>query len=434
MGAPRVVFRRPPLGVVALVMLIGVVLWMRWSTIAGGQWVDLDVYTRAGASILRGESLYDVSVKDLPFTYPPFAAALFTPLSLVPVEVSRWLFTAGSLICYVAIVVIGVQSTRIGWLLGGVVGAAGLALEPFFLNISLGQINLYLILMVILDCLVVPARHRGWLVGLAAGIKIVPGAFVLYFALKRDWPAVRRAVTGFAVSVVLGAFVAPRDSWSYWSGGFMDVSRIGADVAPRGDNQSLSAEFLRLTHDVNAPWVVLVALSALTMLFAALVAKRQLDAERPLDAVVALGLGSVLASPVSWTHHWLWVVPLLLVTVSRRWWITSYALGIVFLVGPMWLVPMYNFREFNQNWWQAILGASYVLFGIAMLVRLFFIHPGGRGWSGPGEPRGVRKDDEVKRRQPIGMSSESSGLLSPFPHDVHETMHEGPYARTETDL
>ena len=173
MGAPRVVFRRPPLGVVALAMLIGVVLWMRWSTTAGGQWVDLDVYTRAGASILRRESLYDVSVKDLPFTYPPFAAALFTPLSLIPVEISRWLFTAGSLACYMAIVFIGIRSARIGWLVGGVVGAAGLGLEPFFLNISLGQINLYLILIVTLDCLVVPVRYRGWLVGLAAGIKIV---------------------------------------------------------------------------------------------------------------------------------------------------------------------------------------------------------------------------------------------------------------------
>jgi len=52
------------------------------------------------------------------------------------------------------------------------VGAGGLTLVPFFTNIDLGQIDLYL--MVIVDCLLVPARHRGWLVGLAAGIKIVP--------------------------------------------------------------------------------------------------------------------------------------------------------------------------------------------------------------------------------------------------------------------
>jgi alpha-1,2-mannosyltransferase len=314
-------------------------------------------------------------VNGLPFTYPPFAATLFVPLSLIPVELSRWLFTAGSLACYIAIVFVGVRSARIGWLLGGVVGTMGAALEPFFTNISLGQINLYLILMVTLDCLVVPARYRGWLVGLAAGIKIVPGAFLLFFALKRDWPAVRRTMTGFVFSVICGALLSPRSSWSYWSGGFMDLSHFGADVAPRGDNQSLPAELMRLAHDVNAPRVILVTFSVLAVLFGALVAKRQLDVDRPLDAMVALSLGSLLASPISWTHHWLWVVPLLLVTVSRRWWIASLGLGAVFLVGPMWLVPMYNFTELSQNWWQATLCASYVLLGTGMLVRLFLDKP-----------------------------------------------------------
>ena len=77
----------------------------------------------------------------------------------------------------------------------------------------------------------------------------------------------------------------------------------------------------------------MITLSALAIFFGASVAKRQLDAGCQLDALVALGLGSVLASPVSWTHHWLWVVPLLMVTVFRRRWITSWTLGAVFLFG-----------------------------------------------------------------------------------------------------
>ena len=73
--------------------------------------------------------------------------------------------------------------------------------------------------------------------------------------------------------------------------------------------------------------------------------------------MVALKLLASFRLPVSWTHHWLWVVPLLLVTVSRKWWITSLSLGIVFLAGPMWLVPMYDLREVSQNWWQGTLSA-----------------------------------------------------------------------------
>ena len=104
-------------------------------------------------------------------------------------------------------------------------------------------------------------------------------------------------------------------------------------AALRADNQSFMAEFIRLSHDVTPPRTVVITLSALAIFFGASVAKRQLDAGCQLDALVALGLGSVLASPVSWTHHWLWVVPLLMVTVFRRRWITSWTLGAVFLFG-----------------------------------------------------------------------------------------------------
>ena len=376
MSPPLTCIRRVSLALVTSAMLIGALLWVRWGTFHGGNWVDFDVYQGGGLAILHGESLYDIRVNSLPFTYPPFAAALFTLLSVVPIEVARWLFTAGSLTCYLAIVLVSARSARIGWLQAAMVGAAGMTLEPFFTNIDLGQIDLYLILMVVLDCLLVPARHRGWLVGLAAGIKIIPGAFVLYFVLKRDWFAVGRALASFAVAVGCGALLAPGDSWRYWSGGFMDLSRFGDGVALRGDNQSFPAELIRLSRGVVPPQMIVIALSALVLFVAVLVAKRLLEAKRPLDAVVALGLGSILASPISWTHHWLWVVPLLVVTVSRLWWITSWVIGTVFLVGPMVLVPMGHSQELKHNWWQATLGASYVLVGIGMLIRLLLIQPG----------------------------------------------------------
>ncbi len=375
MGAARIPVRRASLGPVISAMVIGSLLWLRWSDFGGALGIDLDVYARGGMAILRGESLYDISVNGLVFTYPPFAALLFTSLSLVTLEVARWLVTITSLACYAAIVSVCARSARIGWLPATMVGAAGLTLEPLFTNIDLGQIDLYLILMVTLDCLLVPARHRGWLVGLAAGIKIVPGVFVLYFVLRRDWRAVGRVGVGLAASVICGALVAPADSWRYWSGGFLDASRFGNGVVVRADNQSLPAEFMRLTRDATPPDAVLIGVSALALSLAVLVARRLLQNNRPLDAMVALGLGSLLASPVSWTHHWLWVVPLLVVTVARRWWITSWALGAVFLVGPMALLPMGNFLELQHNWWQAILSAAYLLVGMSMLSRLYLVQP-----------------------------------------------------------
>ena len=130
-------------------------------------------------------------------------------------------------------------------------------------------------------------------------------------------------------------------------------------------------------------------------------AGRRLGDERPLEGMGALGLGSVLASPVSWTHHWLWVVPLQVVTVSRRWWFTSWALGVVFIVGPMALVPMGNFQELSHNWWQAAVSASYILFGIGMLARLLMVKP--RRATGP--PVSTALETRPTDRLPSALSS-----------------------------
>src|SRR5438093_8899169 len=48
--------------------------------------LDLDVYRRGAGELLHGRSLYDAAPHfphpDLPFTYPPFAAAAFVPAYL----------------------------------------------------------------------------------------------------------------------------------------------------------------------------------------------------------------------------------------------------------------------------------------------------------------------------------------------------------------
>src|SRR5688572_23566660 len=71
-----------------------------------------------------------------------------------------------------------------------------------------------------------------------------------------------------------------------------------------------------------------------------------------LLAVCAMGIASLLASPISWTHHWVWFLPCgvaLASVVARRWnthraWSGAAAVGLaiwvaVFAVGPMWRAP-----------------------------------------------------------------------------------------------
>jgi alpha-1,2-mannosyltransferase len=360
--------RRPSLAYVGLASVVSVLIWLRWGGIRKGIWVDLDVYIRGAAAVVHHEPLYSVSVHGLPFTYPPFAAVLYIPLELLGDLGARWTLTVASIGCYVLVITVCARRLRMSPAVAALVGLAGLALEPFLRTILLGQINLVLLALVVLDCLVVPARYRGMLIGVATGIKLLPGAFILFLILKRDWAAVGRAVVVFAGTVAVGAVFAPGDSRLFWSGGFLNLSRWGSVAVIGGDNQSLSAVFMRVSHDISPPGILVLLMSAGALALGLLAAKREIDAGNEVNGLVCIAISSLLASPISWTHHWVWAVLALMVLVQYRYRIAAAVLGVVFVSAPMWLAPRGQFLELHHNFWQATACVSYVAIGLAYLI------------------------------------------------------------------
>ena len=192
------------------------------------------------------------------------------------------------------------------------------------------------------------------LIGIAAGIKLLPGAFIPFFPmLKREWGAVGRAIAVVAVTGVVGAVLAPSASWLFWSGGFVKLSRFGADAVIRGDNQSLTRAFMRLSHNLSPPVAVTLLLSIGALSLGVIAAERKIDSGNDVNGLVCIGFASMLASPVSWTHHWVWAVLALLVLVQGRRWFAAAVLGAVFVIGPMWFTPRGQLLELRHNWWQA---------------------------------------------------------------------------------
>ena len=167
------------LALVAGLLAVAALLAVRWSGVNSGGWVDLGVYERGAQAVVTRAPLYESSSGVLPFTYSPFAALVFVPLHFLGTATARWLFTAGSLVSYLVAVGACGRRLRLPWGRLALVALAGMALEPFVRTILLGQINLYLMALVVVDCLVMRRAHRGWLVGVAAGIKIIPGVFAL---------------------------------------------------------------------------------------------------------------------------------------------------------------------------------------------------------------------------------------------------------------
>jgi alpha-1,2-mannosyltransferase len=357
-------FAAAAVGVLALYLL-------RWSGVNAGNWADLEVYVRGAQAILTRAPLYVPQAGVLPFTYTPFAAVAFTPLHLLSSTGARWVFTIGSLASYLVAVGACGWRLRLPWRPMALVAIAGMALEPFVRTMLLGQVNLYLMAAVVVDCLVVRSSHRGWLVGLAAGIKVVPGVFVVYFVLQRDWRSAVRSACVFMLTVACGAVVAPQDSLRYWTGGLFGISHWGPVAVVDGKNQSLIGQLARISHDPSPLMVTALVLSASGLALGIAAAHRQLRIGDDVAALTAVAIGGLLASPLSWTHHWVWAVPAIMVLVSRRQWAMAWLLGLVFAAGSARGVALQPFQD-SLTLLQQMACATYVAAGTGLLAICAF--------------------------------------------------------------
>src|SRR6478672_3257417 len=302
--------------VVTVAVVVGA-LTLRWMHTLDWSLVDLLDFVQGGRSVVTGRQVYDPIPGVLPFNYPPFGAVVMVPLALVGLGTAELLWTLLSLAAYAVLMIVIGRRLGLSVAVTAAVAVGGLALEPLARHLVLGQVNLVLAALVVLDLFVVPARYRGILVGVAAGVKLTPAVFVVFFLLKRDWAAAARAFATFVATVALGWLVAPASSARYWLEDFDKTARFGAD-ALMSANQSLRALVVRATGVENPPLAWWAPLAVIALTLCVWVASRRIRQADDVGAMLALALGGLLASPISWTHHWVWVVPAIMYVVAAR--------------------------------------------------------------------------------------------------------------------
>ncbi|MCO1578776.1 glycosyltransferase 87 family protein [Crossiella sp. SN42] len=350
--------------------------------------IDLDVY-RIGAQVwLDGGELYGTmpltqAGVGLPFTYPPLAAVLFVPLTWISWGTAAMIVTSSTalLSALVAAMVLdrlGVRAPgRAPWPLLTALPLA-LALDPVRGTAGFGQINMILLALVAVDCLARnPRWPRGLLIGIAAAIKLTPAVFLLFFLLNKDRRAALTTVLSFLGATALGFLLAARDSAQYWTETLFDTGRIGGATYP--GNQSIKGLLAR-TGLEGVPLTVLWLLLSLGVLFLLLRGMRQaFDTVGAPWALSLNALGGLLVSPVSWSHHWVWAVPVLVCLVvlgARAKDKPALALAGVFglttFLSPHWWFSYHDHLGWNLA--QHVLGNAYTLSAAAILVlapRLF---------------------------------------------------------------
>ncbi|HEX5566221.1 MAG TPA: glycosyltransferase 87 family protein, partial [Streptomyces sp.] len=411
--AARAYSLRRPTWIAAVFCLLSFAAFLTAQRAADVSMIDLMVYRAGGWAARGGEDLYAMRATHagLPMTYPPFAALLFMPLTLLGVAELRALTVTANLALLVALVHLSLR--LVGRPLRVPRPAASLALaavavwcEPVWTTLRYGQINLLLATLVLWD-LSRRADHRwaGVGTGIAAGIKLTPALFAVFLALcglVRAWQRLRRAgpdggvwadavwnpwtrratvATGvFAGTVLLAALALPRDSLHFWTRTVFAPERVGRveDTA----NQSLRGVLARLLHttDPGSDWLPLAAVVAVMGLAAAVAAAlaghRRLPSA-PAWAAVACSSTALLVSPVSWSHHWVWCVPTVLLLGAealRRggalWWSVTALSAALFYSYALWWVPHGSVGrlELRQGAGEMALSALYPVVGLAVVL------------------------------------------------------------------
>ena len=356
--------------------------------------IDLDVYRMSAQAWLDGRPLYHDSVSfhtasgaDLPFTYPPLSAIVFTPFtwlsyhaaSVVMTVITLVLLVVSTMIVLAALEVWPTSAVSTGpawarrcWLAVAIAVVAIYYFEPIRTNLALGQINVVLMTLVLADCL--PRRTpwpRGLLLGLAIALKLTPAVFLLYFALRRDKHAALTVAISFVGATLLGFALAWRDSLEYWTSTLRDTNRIGTSGYFKNQNIVGALARLHLTNTERFTIWMVGSLAVLAMTVWA--ARRTLRAEEPVLALCCIALFGLVVSPVSWSHHWVWVVPTLLTTSALAYQRRNLSLAAVTAVGlvmmvwtPFELLPEH--RESTASVWRQLVGASYIWWAVAVIL------------------------------------------------------------------
>jgi len=290
----------------------------------GAHWPlwDVHVYWWGGQQATRHAALYAPGAR-YSFTYPPFAAAVFALAAHAPEGCLAAVITVGSIVALLALCAQTLGAARVRRRPETVFTITALALltRPAAYTLHLGEVNLILAALAGADLL--RRRDGGWqqgiATGLAAGIKLTPLIFIAYLALTRRAKAAVTAAATFAATVAVGGILLPAQSRVFWLGGvFYDQSRIGDPANP--SDQSLAGAAARLAGSAAAalPWWLAAALvTGLAGLAVAAWAHRR---GHRLAGVACCAVTGLLVSPFSWTHHWVWAVPLLigLAATARR--------------------------------------------------------------------------------------------------------------------
>lgn len=307
--------------------------------------IDMVVYREGVKAFLEHRSVYSEPMLagdiQLPFIYPPFGALAMVPLTAfgaidhnlagnIMVILSDLLVLISLYFVFKAVFKQAeflLPVTTLTW-------AVVLHFEPVDLNNNYAQVNIVVMALVILD--LVPRQRflpQGILIGVAAAIKITPLAMLLYFLVRREWKQIATALLSAVAATLLAAAFRWEAFVEFFSSTLLDMGS-GRDFGVGTDyqsNSSIKGAIQRIypsTESMEANGLTIglawSAASLIVIIVTAWLIKRLCAEQLLVDAQLVTALTVLLISPVSWSHHWVWLTLIIPVFAYRAWsWLST---------------------------------------------------------------------------------------------------------------
>lgn len=307
--------------------------------------IDFPQYFEAARMVFSGQNPYvHLLTSPGPFNYPPPVFLFLFWLNFLPFNLAGAVWNVLSLVSFLIAIWLSMKLViKKNWLLFLLLTV--LFTLPFFpekFNLGNGQINNFILLMVV-GSFYFYLRRKNYpgalLLALATSIKLVPGIFLLYFVVKKDWTFVARFIV-----ILTGLFLVPLIflPWDiekiYYFRVFFNAFSSGGKAVYY--NQSLMA-FLSRSFVTESAARVGMYLGSLILVLLTVWRGRKISFPRLLAALFSLML---MVNPLSWQHHFVFAVPALIIlltqsTLSRKN-LASWATLVV-----SYLLLSWNFRK-----------------------------------------------------------------------------------------
>lgn len=307
--------------------------------------IDMVVYREGVKAFLEHRSVYSAPMPagdiQLPFIYPPFGALAMVPLTTFDAidhtlagNIMVILSDLLVLVCLYFVFRAVLKKPEFLLPVTAITWAIVLHFEPVDLNNNYAQINIVVMALVILD--LVPRKQflpQGILIGVAAAIKITPLAMLLYFLVRREWKQIATALLSAVAATLLAAAFRWEAFVEFFSSTLLDMGS-GRDFGVGTDyqsNSSIKGAIQRIypsTESMEANGLTIglawIAASLIVIVVAAWLIKRLCAEQLLVDAQLVTALTVLLISPVSWSHHWVWLTLIIPVFAYRAWsWLST---------------------------------------------------------------------------------------------------------------